>query len=443
MPLQIFDQFNGKRPFIMALMPVRGERGFRELNYHWAEDPNKLVPKKIVEKSYEYGINSIGIVIKDNDGACVWDTDIGWNPTKRDILGEFIDIAKDYNMRVFVSFTALTDAWRGVKFPDQLQVSRTGKKFQGPDPEMRINLEANQTVEEIRKKIPFITKSFEKNQSKNSTGRKYFIKSSSMCPRSEYIEYLEDLTFEVVKNYDINAILFDNLRYIQPQYCFCKRCQKEYFRRYHKQIPPLAKLNPYWLKFREDTIIEISLRLHNAVKFANPNCITGCFLLNAGSYHLYNRYFVSQNYQRMGHVFDVVCPMTIPYLIGSSQKGGFSKFLGDFLFIQSKRILKTYGHFNPADYICMINSVEITPTEFEKCLNGFDDGRGICIFKYYGTLNANWQIIKEYIRNNKNLNVQSKSGLYNSVIYKENNQLFSYIQKNIDNMKKRNFPSNN
>ena len=74
----------------------------RKLDYEFAE---KLPVKEIISHLEEHHFNVLGVVIKDTDGACMWDTKIGWNPTDRDILGEFVDAGKDSN--IWLSFTCI------------------------------------------------------------------------------------------------------------------------------------------------------------------------------------------------------------------------------------------------------------------------------------------------------------------------------------------------
>ena len=123
----IRNNFGVKRFFGMGLMPVRGPKGFRKLDYEFAR--RDLNVEKIMNKLDENHINILGLVIKDTDGACVWDTKIGWNPTQRDILGEFCDAGKDYNIKLIVSFTSMNDAYQGAIHPERVSVhGKSGKK---------------------------------------------------------------------------------------------------------------------------------------------------------------------------------------------------------------------------------------------------------------------------------------------------------------------------
>ncbi|MHA1472552.1 MAG: hypothetical protein ACTSQW_05580, partial [Promethearchaeota archaeon] len=93
--------FNANKIYAMGLMPVRGPKGFRKLDYEFAE--KSLNVSEIMDKLEKHHFNVFGFVIKDTDGACMWDTKVGWNPVERDILGEFCEEGKDRNIRIMVS----------------------------------------------------------------------------------------------------------------------------------------------------------------------------------------------------------------------------------------------------------------------------------------------------------------------------------------------------
>ncbi len=76
--------FAVKKIYAMGLMPVRGQKGFRKLDYQFAQ--NGLNVNEVMDKLEECHINVFGLVIKDTDGACSRNTNIAWNPTDRDIL---------------------------------------------------------------------------------------------------------------------------------------------------------------------------------------------------------------------------------------------------------------------------------------------------------------------------------------------------------------------
>jgi hypothetical protein len=112
--------------FAMALMPVRGPHGFRKLDYEFVEKDLNVV--EIMDKLEDNHFNVLGLVIKDTDGACLWGTKIGWNPTNRDLLGEFCDAGEDRNIKIMTSFTSMNDAYQGYLHPDRVSVHGKSSK---------------------------------------------------------------------------------------------------------------------------------------------------------------------------------------------------------------------------------------------------------------------------------------------------------------------------
>ena len=125
----VMDIFGKKKIFAMGVMAVRGPKGFRKLDYEFAE--KKLNVNEIMDKLQDNLFNILGLVIKDTDGACVWDTNSGWNPTNRDLLGEFCDAGKDRNINVLVSFTSMNDAYQGHIHPERVSIHGKGGQFHG------------------------------------------------------------------------------------------------------------------------------------------------------------------------------------------------------------------------------------------------------------------------------------------------------------------------
>nr|MDO8110681.1 hypothetical protein [Candidatus Sigynarchaeota archaeon] len=64
----LFKAYNGKA-FAMGVMPVRGEKGFRRLDYDYCA--SGLNVKEIVARCKDARMNAVGVVIKDTDGATV------------------------------------------------------------------------------------------------------------------------------------------------------------------------------------------------------------------------------------------------------------------------------------------------------------------------------------------------------------------------------------
>ncbi|GAG79422.1 unnamed protein product [marine sediment metagenome] len=75
--------FDVNKIYAMNLMAVRGPKGFRKLDYEFAEKRLNVV--EIMDKLEKHHFNVFGLTIKDTDGACMWDTKVGWNPIEREI----------------------------------------------------------------------------------------------------------------------------------------------------------------------------------------------------------------------------------------------------------------------------------------------------------------------------------------------------------------------
>ncbi|TFG25222.1 MAG: hypothetical protein EU533_01310, partial [Promethearchaeota archaeon] len=280
--------FGARKVFAMGLMPVRGIKGFRKLDYEFAE--NSLNVLKIMENLEEAHFNVLGLVIKDTDGACVWNTEIGWNPTNRDILGEFCDAGKDHNIQIMASFTSMNDAYQGHIHPERVSVhGKSGKKngyvFKKGDisthkeGEMRIDLPFGIEFKKYQEKIPFLTEERDekKGKARGSRGMGFIPTTSFMCPNSKHVDYLIELSREVVKNYNIMGFFADYIRYDggYTDLCACERCVTK-FRDIYGNDPKILKSKD-WYDFKENTIASYAERLHDSIKKENQDCTSGWF----------------------------------------------------------------------------------------------------------------------------------------------------------------------
>ncbi|MGQ4873043.1 MAG: hypothetical protein ACP6IY_03110 [Promethearchaeia archaeon] len=402
----IIGKFGFKKVFGMGLMPVRGRKGFRELNYEFAE--KELNPKKIMDKIEECHFNVFGLVIKDTDGACVWDTKIGWNPTNRDILGEFQDECNDRNIFLLASFTSMNDAYQGAIHPERASVhGKSGKKHgikykkgdisTHDEGEMRLDLPENVSIEAYMEKIPFLTNRLDAKvgKSRGARGRGYIPTTTFMCPNSEHVDYLIQLAEEVVKNYDVKGFFADYIRYDGEftDLCLCERCQK-LFREKYGPKPKFLK-SEEWFDFKEDTIANYAKKLHEIIKSINSDCITGWFLL-PGPKKLFTRKRIAQNWTKLTQILDIVSPMEYPYLLGTHDDGWFWGKLGDLAYWYFIRNMKKRAHEIKSPALAITNSVECNTEEMLKQMRGFDFGLGIAVFKYFGTTEEQWAALKKY-----------------------------------------------
>ncbi len=398
--------FGAKKFYAIGLMPIRGQKGFRKLDYEFAEKGLNI--DEIMTKLEDAHFNTLGIVIKDTAGACTWNTKVGWNPTNRDILGEFCDVGKDYNIEIIVSFTSMNDAYQGYLHPDRVSVhGKSGEKYgikyhEGEisthiDGEMRIDLPEGIAFQEYKKKIPFLTNQIdeEAGKSRDARGEGYIPLTSFMCPNSEHVNYLLELVSEVVKNYPIKGFFADYIRYdgAYTDLCTCNRCIQK-FRDIYGNKPKLLKSSE-WYDFKADTIVNYARKLNDTIKSINNTCVSGWFCL-PGPKKLFSRKRLGQDWTKLSSILDVVSPMEYPYLMGTRDDGWYWGKIADFFYWYFIRNLKKRAKEFKAPVLITTNSVECNTKEMLKQMRGFDLGLGIAVFKYFGTSDEQWKALKRY-----------------------------------------------
>ena len=406
----LYENLGSTKIFAMGLMPVRGSKGFRKLDYEFAE--TILKPKEVIQKLDEYHFNVLGLVIKDTDGACLWNTQNGWNPTGRDLLGEFCDAGKDYNIKIMASFTSMNDAYQGWIHPERVSVhGREGKKkgrrykpgeiSTHEEGEMRVDLPVNTTFEQYKEKIPFLTNKVNQKvgKSRDSRGKGLIPLTSFMCPNSEHVDYLLDLTYEVVKNYKLMGFFADYIRYdgAYTDLCACDRCIELFYSKYNEK-PKILK-SQQWYDFKADTITEYARKLHNTIKKANDSCISGWFCL-PGPKKMLSRKRLGQDWSKLSLILDVASPMEYPYLMGTRDDGWYWGKVGDLFYWYFVRNMKKRIHEFNSPILAVTNSVECNNVEMLKQINTFDFGLGIAVFKYFGTSELQWNTLKQYAETN-------------------------------------------
>ena len=403
-----FDKFLG-----MGLMPIRGPKGFRKLDYEFAR--TQLNVEEIMNKLHEHHINFLGLVVKDTDGACLWDTEYGWNPTQRDILGEFCDVTDDYNIKLIVSFTSMNDAYQGVIHPERVSVhGKSGKKhgtsfYKGQisthlEGEMRVDLPEGASIHDYCKLIPFLTENVDKKigKARKARGGGYIPTTSFMCPNSDHVDYLLQLAEEVVRKYPIRGFFADYIRYDggYPDLCACERCVEKFRMKYGSK-PKLLK-SKEWYDFKEVTIAEYAGSLHKIIKKLDESCISGWFCL-PGPKKMLSMKRLGQNWVKLSSIFDISSPMEYPYLMGTRDDGLFWGKVGDFFYWYFIRNIKKRSNEFKNPVLAITNSVECNTKEMLKQIRGFNFGHGIGLFKYYGTSDEQWKAIKKYAETELNL----------------------------------------
>ncbi len=411
---QIKRNFGVEKFLGMGLMPVRGPKGFRKLDYEFAR--TKLNVDEVINKLEQHSINFLGLVVKDTDGACLWNTEVGWNPTQRDILGEFCDAGNDHNINLIVILTSMNDAYQGAIHPERVSVhGRSGKKdgleFEKgqisthPESEMRVDLPEGALFDEYHELIPFLTEKFDDKigKARGTRGRGYIPTTSFMCPNSEHVDYLVQLARELVKHYSVRGLIADYIRYDggYTDLCACERCVEKFRGKYGPK-PKLLK-SKEWYEFKADTITEYGKKLHKTIKVNDSHCISGWFCL-PGPKKMISQKRLGQDWEKLSSIFDMSLPMEYPYLMGTRDDGLFWGKLADFFYWYYIRNMKKRAHEFKNPVLAITNSVECNNKEMLKQMRGFNFGYGIALFKYYGTSEEQWKAIKIYAETELNLN---------------------------------------
>ena len=401
--------FDANQIFAMGLMPVRGPKGFRKLDYEFANKKSNVI--EIMDKLETHHFNVFGLVIKDTDGACVWDTKVGWNPVGRDILGEFCDAGKDRNIRLMVSFTSMNDAYQGVIHPERVSIhgksgKKSGIKYKKGDistheeGEMRIDLPEGVSLQEYQEKIPFLTNKYDIQQGKSrgSRGKGLISSTSFMCPNSKHVDYLLNLTEEVVKNYSVGGFLADYIRYdgAFTDLCCCDRCIEKFTTNYGNKAKILKSQE--WYRFKSETIAEYAQKLQTVIKKTRIDCTSGWFCL-PGPKNMFSLKRLGQDWTKLSSILDVASPMEYPYLMGTRDDGWYWRKVGDLFYWYFMRNMKKRIQEFQSPVLAVTNSVECNSEEMLKQMRGFNFGLGIAVFKYFGTTDAQWIALKEYAEN--------------------------------------------
>ena len=398
--------FDVTKIYAMGLMPVRGPKGFRKLDYEFAKKRLNVV--EIMKKLEKHHFNVFGLTIKDTDGACVWDTKVGWNPIERDILGEFCEAGKDRNIKIMVSFTSMNDAYQGIMHPERVSIhGKSGKKSgviyskgdisTHDEGEMRIDLPEGVSFKDYREKVPFLTEKDDTQlgKSRGSRGKGYIPSTSFMCPNSKHVDYLLKLTEEVVRNYSVSGFFADYIRYdgAFTDLCCCDRCLEKFSKNYGSKAKIIKSHD--WYEFKSDTIAEYAQRLQTVIKKTNEHCTSGWFCL-PGPKKMFSQKRLGQDWAKLSSILDVASPMEYPYLMGTRDDGWYWGKVGNLFYWYFMRNMKKRIHEFNSPVLAVTNSVECNKYEMLKQMRGFNFGLGIAVFKYFGTTDAQWIALKEY-----------------------------------------------
>ncbi|MBN2149808.1 MAG: hypothetical protein JW839_00050 [Candidatus Lokiarchaeota archaeon] len=394
--IDVFKARFGKgKLFAQALMPVRGDSGFRKLDYDFAKT---LDADAIIKKCRDNGFNAFGLVVKDTDGATLSDTKVGWNPTGVDSARRFEEACQRYEMSYILSVTNMNDAYRGAVHPESVSVHiKSGRPSTHKEGEMRVDIPPGKDLAAMRDLIPFLTDEKEEaaGKSRGARGVGYIPTTSFHCPRSEHIDYMIALVKELVRNYHVDGIFADYIRYDgrYTDLCGCHRCREAFAAKYPGKRVGRGK---EWYDFKEDNIAEYGRKFNAAIKGVDPNVVTGWF--NLPGPKLFTRDRIAQNYTKLGAALDVPVPMVYPYLMGTADDGRKWRFLADIAhwFSQLTMGMRFHEYGKDKPVLVITNSAECNAEELLMQCNTYDYGLGIAVFLYHGTTEQQWAACKLY-----------------------------------------------
>lgn len=144
------------------------------------------------------------------------------------------------------------------------------------------------------------------------------------CPSNpEVKEHVKNVFLDVVKNYDVDGINFDYVRYPNPDYCFCDGCLARFKAQMDKEISAdqiatlsaskdrLAYAQAFPAKydqFRRDQITDLVGQIYRGTKAVKPNVlVTADVFPESGD--AYNRRFQDWKLWMKTGIMDILLPM--------------------------------------------------------------------------------------------------------------------------------------
>ena len=104
--------------------------------------------------------------------------------------------------------------------------------------------------------------------------------------------FLIDLTMEIVRNYDIDGIELDRIRYSSLEYGYDSLTVSLYKMENNGNPPPSNTADPSWIRWRADKLNHFMARIYDSVKTFNPhiNISNAPSLYSSSSYTAYNTF---------------------------------------------------------------------------------------------------------------------------------------------------------
>jgi len=212
-------------------------KAFRKLHFDYHTPPavnvvgEGLNVGKFIKKLHEMGCQAFNFFAKDVFGNCYWDTKVGNKHPylKRDLLGEVVEEAKKYELRVIAYYNVM----------DLINAQRHPEWSHKGHPNIP-NLEG------------------------------HYVCFNSPWTEKVFLPELRELA-----SYDIDGIFFDFLYVRQP--CFCKWCEDRFRKEFKAEIPKSVN-NPLWLNYVRwwrSLNDEILKRACEAIHSVNSNILVG------------------------------------------------------------------------------------------------------------------------------------------------------------------------
>ncbi len=110
--------------------------------------------------------------------------------------------------------------------------------------------------------------------------------------RKDVQDFLIDLVMEIVRNYDVDGLELDRIRYSSLQYGYDSYTDSLYRLEHNGNPPPTNYSDPSWIRWRADKLNEFQARVYDSVKSVRPkfNLSNAPSLYSASQYTSYNNF---------------------------------------------------------------------------------------------------------------------------------------------------------
>ncbi|MDY6900659.1 MAG: glycoside hydrolase family 10 protein [Cyanobacteriota bacterium] len=123
--------------------------------------------------------------------------------------------------------------------------------------------------------------------------------------RPQVQRFIKDLIVEMVQNYDIDGIQFDDHFGLPSEYGYDRYTVALYKKEHNGKAPPRDNKNPEWVKWRADKITDFMKDVFFAIKAVDKNCIVS---VAPNPQRFSYEYFLAdwRRWERMGLIEDLI-----------------------------------------------------------------------------------------------------------------------------------------